>query len=103
MRCVIMTFTVRCVSGARIEALTNVKLDDRTETTRNIDDRSSRGTGSSSRGTGGSDKTVMVRAARQLLSAITKVLILADRVVIKQLVTAKQQVPLSLHRVSCSH
>jgi len=43
----------------------------------------------------GGDKTVMVRAARQLLSAITKVLILADRVVIKQLVTAKDQVCLS--------
>lgn len=34
----------------------------------------------------------MVRAARQLLSAITKVLILADRVVIKQLITAKEKV-----------
>jgi len=34
----------------------------------------------------------MVRAARQLLSAITKVLILADRIVIKQLISAKDQV-----------
>jgi len=56
-------------TGSRIEAVTNVKLDD-----------------------GVSEKTVMVRAARQLLSTITKVLILADRVVIKQLVTAKDQV-----------
>jgi len=38
------------------------------------------------------EKTTMVRAARQLLSAITKVLILADRIVIKQLITAKDQV-----------
>ena len=39
----------------------------------------------------------MVRAARQLLSAITKVLILADRVVIKQLITAKDQVHKHTH------
>ena len=38
------------------------------------------------------EKTAMVRAARQLLSAITKVLILADRVVIKQLIIAKDKV-----------
>jgi len=62
------------VLGSRIEALTNVKLDD-ADTSRSI-----------------GEKTVMVRAARQLLSAITKVLILADRIVIKQLVTAKDQV-----------
>ena len=34
----------------------------------------------------------MVRAARQLLSAITKVLLLADRVVVKQLLAAKNRV-----------
>jgi len=64
------------VTGSRIEALTNVKLDD-ADTARSV-----------------GEKTVMVRAARQLLSAITKVLILADRVVIKQLVMAKDQVSL---------
>jgi len=63
------------VSGSRIEALTNVKLDEVDSAARSL-----------------GEKTVMVRAARQLLSAITKVLILADRVVIKQLVTAKDQV-----------
>ncbi|XP_041375020.1 alpha-catulin-like [Gigantopelta aegis] len=42
------------------------------------------------------DKTAMVRAARQLLSAITKVLLLADRVVVKQLLTAKEKVLFSL-------
>ena len=34
----------------------------------------------------------MVRAAQQLLSAITKVLLLADRVVVKQLLAAKDKV-----------
>nr|KAG5702399.1 hypothetical protein BaRGS_027486 [Batillaria attramentaria] len=38
------------------------------------------------------DKTAMVRAARQLLSAITKVLLLADRIVIKQLIASKDRV-----------
>ena len=38
------------------------------------------------------EKTAMVRAARQLLSAITKVLLLADRVVVKQLLAAKNRV-----------
>ena len=38
------------------------------------------------------DKTAMVRAARQLLSAITKVLLLADRIVIKQLICSKDRV-----------
>jgi len=57
--------------GARIETLTNVKLNDDASV---------------------SEKTAMVRAARQLLSAITKVLILADSIVIKQLITAKDQV-----------
>ena len=38
------------------------------------------------------EKTAMVRAARQLLSAITKVLILADKVVVKQVIAAKDKV-----------
>ena len=38
------------------------------------------------------EKTAMVRAARQLLSAITKVLLLADRVIVKQLLAAKNRV-----------
>ncbi|CAL1545906.1 unnamed protein product [Lymnaea stagnalis] len=45
------------------------------------------------------DKTAMVRAARQLLSAITKVLLLADRIVVKQLLLSKDKVLLSLARV----
>ena len=39
-----------------------------------------------------SEKTAMVRAARQLLSAITKVLIIADKVVVKQLLQTKDKV-----------
>jgi len=49
------------------------------------------------------EKTTMVRAARQLLSAITKVLILADRVVIKQLITAKDQVHKHTHTHTHTH
>lgn len=42
------------------------------------------------------EKTAMVRAARQLLSAITRVLLLADKVVVKQLLAAKDRVLASL-------
>ncbi|KAK3790866.1 hypothetical protein RRG08_045398 [Elysia crispata] len=45
------------------------------------------------------DKTAMVRAARQLLSAITKVLLLADKVVVKQLLASKDKVIRSLLQV----
>ncbi|XP_050418268.1 alpha-catulin isoform X3 [Patella vulgata] len=38
------------------------------------------------------DKSAMIRSARQLLSAITKVLLLADRIVVKQLLLAKDKV-----------
>lgn len=38
------------------------------------------------------EKTEMVQVARQLLSAVTKVLLLADRVVVKQLLVAKTKV-----------
>ncbi|GFN89566.1 alpha-catulin [Plakobranchus ocellatus] len=47
----------------------------------------------------GADKTAMVRAARQLLSAITKVLLLADKVVVKQLLASKDKVMRSLQQV----
>ncbi|BFZ21985.1 hypothetical protein BsWGS_25024 [Bradybaena similaris] len=49
------------------------------------------------------DKTAMVRAARQLLSAITKVLLLADRIVVKQLLSSKDKVILSLTQVEQLH
>ena len=71
--------------GSRIEALTNVQLDAAAG-----DDAAAADTVMRRQRVG--EKTVMVRAARQLLSAITKVLILADRIVIKQLLTAKDQV-----------
>ncbi|KAJ8320926.1 hypothetical protein KUTeg_002513 [Tegillarca granosa] len=37
------------------------------------------------------EKTAMVRAARQLLSAITRVLLLADRVIVKQLLVSRDK------------
>lgn len=38
------------------------------------------------------DKTGVVKAARLLLSSVTKVLVLADRVVIKQIITSRNKV-----------
>ncbi|XP_052079628.1 alpha-catulin-like isoform X4 [Mytilus californianus] len=38
------------------------------------------------------EKTAMVRSARQLLSAITRVLLLADKVIVKQLLVSKDKV-----------
>ena len=63
-----------CVAGGRIQKLTDMNLADM-NTTRTT-----------------AEKTAMVRAARQLLSAITKVLLLADRIVVKQLLLSKDKV-----------
>ena len=52
-------------------------------------------TGDSINGDGvpnGTDKTNMVRAARSLLSAVTRVLIIADSVVVKRLLAAVKKV-----------
>lgn len=38
------------------------------------------------------EKNQMVRAARKLLSAITKVLLIADKVIVKHLIVAKDRV-----------
>uniref|UniRef100_A0A3B3I6A7 Catenin (cadherin-associated protein), alpha-like 1 n=1 Tax=Oryzias latipes TaxID=8090 RepID=A0A3B3I6A7_ORYLA len=38
-----------------------------------------------------SDRTAMVKAARMLLSSVTKVLVLADRIVIKQIITSRNK------------
>ncbi|XP_074653442.1 alpha-catulin-like isoform X2 [Tubulanus polymorphus] len=65
------------ISGENIQKLTDVKLDETGQVK-------------------GAEKTAMVRAARQLLSAITKVLLLADKVVVKQLLAAKDKVAVSL-------
>lgn len=43
-----------------------------------------------------SDRTGMVKAARLLLSAVTKVLVLADRIVIKQIITSRNKVLVTL-------
>ncbi|XP_077997625.1 alpha-catulin-like [Glandiceps talaboti] len=45
------------------------------------------------------EKSAMVRAARGLLSAVTRVLLLADRVVVKQLNRAKDKVSTSLNKL----
>lgn len=38
------------------------------------------------------DKTGVVKAARLLLSSVTKVLVLADRIVVKQIITSRNKV-----------
>lgn len=38
------------------------------------------------------DKAVLVRASRQLLSSVTRVLLLADRVLVKQILRAEDKV-----------
>lgn len=38
------------------------------------------------------DKAVLVRASRQLLSSVTRVLLLADRVLVKQVLRAEDKV-----------
>ncbi|GMT00211.1 hypothetical protein PENTCL1PPCAC_22385, partial [Pristionchus entomophagus] len=45
------------------------------------------------------DKQVIVRASRQLLSSVTRVLLLADRVLVKQIVRAEDKVAYSLSRL----
>ncbi|XP_061598613.1 alpha-catulin [Cololabis saira] len=43
-----------------------------------------------------SDRAAMVKAARLLLSSVTKVLVLADRIVIKQIITSRNKVLVTL-------
>lgn len=45
------------------------------------------------------DKTGVVQAARLLLSSVTKVLLLADRVVIKQIVTSRNKILATMERL----
>ncbi|KAK6491234.1 alpha-catulin-like isoform X1 [Huso huso] len=46
-----------------------------------------------------SDKAGMVKAARMLLSSVTKVLVLADRIVIKQIITSRNKVLTTLEQL----
>uniref|UniRef100_A0A674DGH9 Catenin (cadherin-associated protein), alpha-like 1 n=1 Tax=Salmo trutta TaxID=8032 RepID=A0A674DGH9_SALTR len=46
-----------------------------------------------------SNRTGMVKAARMLLSSVTKVLVLADRVVIKQIITSRNKVLVTLEQL----
>lgn len=45
------------------------------------------------------DRNVLVRAARQLLSSVTRVLLIADRVLVKQVLKAEDKVAYSLTRL----
>ncbi|MEQ2164426.1 hypothetical protein GOODEAATRI_006579, partial [Goodea atripinnis] len=46
-----------------------------------------------------SDRTGMVKAARLLLSSVTKVLVLADRIVIKQIIRSRNKVLVTLDKL----
>ncbi|XP_061123314.1 alpha-catulin isoform X3 [Syngnathus typhle] len=48
-----------------------------------------------------SDRSGMVKAARLLLSSVTKVLVLADRIVIKQIVASRNKVLVTLEHLEC--
>ncbi|KAL1427881.1 hypothetical protein MTO96_003212 [Rhipicephalus appendiculatus] len=63
-------------AGASIEQLCDVRLDEATE-----------------------DRGALARAARALLASVTRVLLLADTVVVKQLLSAKDRVSISLNRL----
>ncbi len=45
------------------------------------------------------DRNIIVRAARQLLSSVTRVLLIADRVMVKQILKAEDKVAYSLTRL----
>uniref|UniRef100_A0A915I097 Alpha-catulin n=1 Tax=Romanomermis culicivorax TaxID=13658 RepID=A0A915I097_ROMCU len=49
------------------------------------------------------DRNVLIRSARQLLSSVTRVLLLADRVVVKQILKAEDKVAYSLTRLENTH
>ncbi|KAM7093428.1 alpha-catulin isoform 2-T2 [Molossus nigricans] len=49
------------------------------------------------------DKTGVIKAARLLLSSVTKVLLLADRVVIKQIITSRNKVLATMERLEKVH
>lgn len=79
-----------CVAGVAIAQLTDVGAVEQSE-----------GDG---RSTVFSDRTGMVKAARMLLSSVTKVLVLADRIVIKQIISSRNKVstirlPVTLLRI----
>uniref|UniRef100_A0A1S4KN33 Uncharacterized protein n=2 Tax=Ixodes scapularis TaxID=6945 RepID=A0A1S4KN33_IXOSC len=60
-------------AGTTIEQLCDVRIEEGTEA-------------------GGSDRGAMARAAKVLLASVTRVLLLADTVVVKQLLSAKDRV-----------
>ena len=50
-----------------------------------------------------SERAGMVKAARMLLSSVTKVLVLADRIVIKQIITSRNKVRTHTHAHTHTH
>lgn len=71
-------------AGAAIEKMCEMLYDDQYQTSKPISEVKNTG---------------MVRAARALLSSVTRVLLLADTVVVKQLLAAKDKVALTLNRL----
>lgn len=63
------------LTGSAIAKLTHMKWDEQ-----------------NNRAVGPADKTAMIKAARSLLAAITHVLVLADKVVVKQLLQVQDKV-----------
>ena len=84
------------LTGAAIEKLCELQYEDSQNCL--TDGEMSPSVGSGGGGTGSivggiADKGSMVRAARCLLAAVTQVLLLADTIVVKQLLQAKDKVP----------
>nr|KAF6314357.1 catenin alpha like 1 [Myotis myotis] len=81
--------TIACIeakqAGETIAALTDVSTPNRPESGGQI--------------TIFTDKTGVIKAARLLLSSVTKVLLLADRVVIKQIITSRNKVLATMERL----
>lgn len=76
-------------AGCAIASLSNV----------NINVTNGASGGETSNGIVAFDRSVLVRAARQLLSSVTRVLLLADRSVVKQILKAEDKVAYSLSRL----
>lgn len=80
--------------GAAIEKLCELQYDDSQNCCTDGEMSPSADSGDVGSGSifSGTDKGAMVRAARCLLAAVTQVLLLADTVVVKQLLQAKDKV-----------
>ena len=70
-------------AGASIQQLTESSCEDKQKLQQNLV----------------SEKTAMVRSARLLLSAITRVLIIADKVIVRQVIASKNKVNCANDRI----